>query len=314
MFMLKLKISNLEKLDECQQQFEKTFLKTHEENAEKLKQCVLDLRQYLLVVKNGEALLSAIQQKGSAKQKFITVMKIINDVEQQFQQFKANYSEDEEIHYEHDHTTILKQVCTKDKIEDVTEVGRPSGTIWKLTTHLPSFRVLDSIEQNELTTFFQNLPDQNSLRAEKISEFQISGSAHQSVFVNNETFIIVCSSPLSLKAVTTDGTMKSFEYPIELKGKPCLYKSITKNVLYVDCSPRIFKLNIKERKSNKLTASCFAEVNVNGNFEAFYVDDQQNKIVVATNAKITTFLFLHFVKFKQQQFKLRQPLPYPQCL
>lgn len=109
----------------------KLFLKTREENKEKLKQCILDLRQYLLTVKNGEALFSAIQQKGSAKKRFITVMKIINDVEQQFQQFKANYSEDEEIQYEHDNTAILKLVCTQDKIEDVTEVGRPSGTIWK---------------------------------------------------------------------------------------------------------------------------------------------------------------------------------------
>lgn len=88
--------------------------------------------------------------------------------------------------------------------------------------------------------------------------------------------------------------MKSFEYPIELKGKPCLYKSITKNVLYVGCSPRIFKLKIKERKPNRLTASCFAEVNVNENFEAFCVDEEQDKIVVATYAEITTFTLSPF--------------------
>lgn len=179
-------------------------------------------------------------------------------------------------------------------IDDVTEVGRPSGTIWKLSTHLPSFRVLESIEQKELSTFFQKLPDPNLLRVEQISKFQISESAHQGVFVNSETFIIVRSSPFSLKAVTTDGAMKSFEYPIELKGMPCLYKSITKNVLYVGCSPRIFKLKIKERKPNGLTASCFAEVNVNENFEAFCVNEEQIKIVNATNAKITTFTLSPF--------------------
>lgn len=52
-------------------------------------------------------------------------MKIINDIEHQFQQFKAYFLEDEEIQYEHDHTTIPKQVCTQDKIEDATEVWRP---------------------------------------------------------------------------------------------------------------------------------------------------------------------------------------------
>ncbi|XP_065925870.1 uncharacterized protein [Magallana gigas] len=299
------------RLDECQQQFEKIFLKTHEDNEEKLKQSVLDLRQYLLVVKNGEALLSAIQQKGSTKQKFITAMKIINDVEQQFQQFKANYPEDEEIQYEHDHTTILKQVCTQDKIEDVTEVGRPSGTIWKLSTHLPSFRVLDNIEQKELSTFFQNLPDPNSLKAEKISEFQISGSAHQGVFVNSETFIIACSSPFSLKAVTMDGTMKSFEYPIELKGKPCLDKSINKNVLYVGCPARIFKLKITERKPNELTASCLAEINVREDFETFCVDEEQNKIVVAKNAKVTTFTLFPFLQVQTATIQISSTFASP---
>lgn len=65
-------IENLKsRLDECQQQFEKSFIKSHEENEEKLKQCVFDLKQFLLTVKNGEALLFAIQRKGSARQAFI---------------------------------------------------------------------------------------------------------------------------------------------------------------------------------------------------------------------------------------------------
>lgn len=44
------------KLDECQQQFEKTFLTLHDENEETQKQYVLDLKQYLLTVRNGESL------------------------------------------------------------------------------------------------------------------------------------------------------------------------------------------------------------------------------------------------------------------
>lgn len=65
-------------------------------------------------------------------------------------------------------------------------------------------------------------------------------------------------------------------------------------MLYVGCSPRIFKLKITERKPNELTASCFADINVKENFEAFCVDEEQNKIVVATNAKITTFTLFPF--------------------
>lgn len=63
-------IENLKsKLDECHQQFEKTFLKTHEEKEEKLVQCVLDMKRYLLTAENGQALLSVVQQKGSASRR-----------------------------------------------------------------------------------------------------------------------------------------------------------------------------------------------------------------------------------------------------
>lgn len=86
-------IENLKsRLDECQQQFEKSFIKSHEENEEKLKQCVFDLKQFLLTVKNCEALLSAIQKKGSARQAFIASVKTIAQAEEQFEQFNAIYS------------------------------------------------------------------------------------------------------------------------------------------------------------------------------------------------------------------------------
>lgn len=57
-------------------------------NNEKLKQCVLDLKQYLVTVQNGQALLSAVQQHGSVKQAFLAALKTITDVEEQFNYFK----------------------------------------------------------------------------------------------------------------------------------------------------------------------------------------------------------------------------------
>lgn len=283
-------IKNLKsRLDECQQQFEKTFLRSHEEKEEK-QQSVLDLKRYLTTVKNGETLLSAVQQKGSAKQKFLAVVNIIAEVEEQFEQFKATYSDDEEIQYEHNHTTILKQVCEKNKINDVTEVVRPSGTIWKLSTHLPSFRVLEHVEQKkEISTLFKQGLDALSLKAEKTSNFSISGSAHQGVFVDCETVVTACSSPPSLKIFNHDGTELSCEFPFELKGKPCLFSGSTKNVLYVGCMPSVYKLKFISREKNSISFTCVAYFKVKKDFDAFCIDEEQNKIIVASNEKITVF-------------------------
>nr|XP_034329578.1 uncharacterized protein LOC117690200 isoform X3 [Crassostrea gigas] len=286
-------IENLKsKLDECQQQFEKTFLKTHEENEEKLVQCVLDLKRYLLTAENGQALLSAVQQKGSAKNTFITAMKTIEDIKEQFQQFKANYSGDEEFQYEHHHTTILKQVCEKDTIEHVTEIARPSGTIWNLSLHLPSFRVIESMKQKQPSTLFQNLTDPNLLKVKRMFEFPIPGSAYQGVFVDSETLIIACSSPLSLKAAKTDGTMNSFEYPIKLKGKHCLYSGPSKNVLYVSCLSSIYKLKIINTRKNATDSTCVAEFKTTETegIDVFCVEEAHNRIIVASKGKIQIFV------------------------
>lgn len=249
------------------------------------------MKRYLLTAENGQALLSAVQQKGSAKQTFITAMKTIDDIEEQFQQFKDNYSEDKEIHYEHDHTAILKQVWEKDKIEDVTEIARPSGTIWNLSLHLPSFRILESMEQKQPSTLFQNLTDPNLLKVERKFEFPTSGSAYQGVFVNSETLIIACSSPLSLKAAKTDGTMNSFEYPIKLRGKPCLYSGPTKNVLYVSCLSSIYKLKIMNTRKNVIDSTCFAEFKTTEteDIDVFCVEEAHNRIIVASKGKIKIF-------------------------
>lgn len=284
-------IENLKsRLDECQQQFEKTFLRSHEEKEEKQKQSVLDLKRYLTTVKNGETLLSAVQQKGSAKQKFLAVVNIIAEVEEQFEQFKATHSDDEEIHYEHDHTTILKQVCEKNKINDVTEVVRPSGTIWKLSTHLPSFRVLEHVEQKkEISTLFKKGMDALSLKAEKTSEFFIYGSAHQGIFVDSQTVVTACSSPPSLKIFNHDGTELSCDFPIKLNGKPSFFAGSTKNVFYVGCLSSVYKLNIVTREENAINLACVAEMKVKEDFDVFYIDEEQNRIIIASNKKITVF-------------------------
>lgn len=284
-------IENLKsRLDECQQHFEKTFIRSHEEKEEKQKQSVLDLKRYLTTVKNGETLLSAVQQKGSAKQKFLAVVNIIAEVEEQFEQFKATYSDDEEIQYEHDHTTILKQVCEKNKINDVTEVARPSGTIWKLSTHLPSFRVLEHVEQNkEISTLFKKGMDALSLKAEKTSNFSISITPHQGVFVDNETIVTACSSPPSIKLFNHNGTELSCDSPIKLNGKPCLFSGSTKNVLYVGCLSSVYKLKIMNREENAIRLACVAEMKVKEDFDVLCIDEEQNRIIVASNEKITVF-------------------------
>lgn len=85
-------------------------------NKDKLKQCVQDLKQYLVTVQNGQALLSAVQQQGSEKHAFLAALKTITDVEEKFNYFQQNYLKDEQIQYEHDHTTINARnvyTCTK---------------------------------------------------------------------------------------------------------------------------------------------------------------------------------------------------------
>ncbi|XP_065925629.1 uncharacterized protein [Magallana gigas] len=286
-------IENLKtKLDECQQQFEKNFLKLHEENEERQKECVLDLKHFLLTIRNGESLLSAVQGKGSTKQTFITAMKIITDLEEQFQQHKANYLEDEEVQYEHDHTIILKQVCEQDKIEDVTMVRRPSGIIWNLSMHLSSFGILENIEQRQFTAFYQSVTNPAKLKAKKESEFQISGSAHQGVFVDNETLVLAFSSPASLKVFNSNYTEMSFDSPIELNGKISLYASPTKTMLYVGCMSSVYKLKIVKKNVSAIGATCKTEFNVKEFFDIFCVDEEQNRIVVATRAKITIITLL----------------------
>lgn len=133
-------------------------------NEEKLKQCVFDLKQFLLTVRNGKALLSAVQQKGSARQAFVGAMKTIAKVEEQFDHFKTIYSKDENIHYEHDHTTILKQVFEKDKIKDVTMVEKQTGIIWNLSRHLPFLWTLQKVDYKQSSTLLKNADDPNALK------------------------------------------------------------------------------------------------------------------------------------------------------
>lgn len=143
-------------------------------------------------------------------------MKTIAKVEEQFEHFKIIYSKDENIHYEHDHTTILKQVFEKDKIQ-VTMVEKQTGINWNLSRHLPFLWTLQKVEYKQSSTLFKNSDDPNALKMIKNSEFQIPASAHQGVFADNETIIFACLAPYSLKAFHLDGTAIEFDNPMDLK-------------------------------------------------------------------------------------------------
>lgn len=126
-----------------------------------------------------------------------------------------------------------------------------------------------------------------SLKAEKASECGISGTAHQGVFVNSDTLVLACSSPVSLKAFNFDGAEIAFDFPIELEGKPSLYASSNKNVLYVGCMSSVYKLKTVKKIINALNVVLMTEIKVKEDFDAFCVNEEQNRIVIATQAKIT---------------------------
>lgn len=71
--------------------------------------------------------------------------------------------------------------------------------------HLPYLWTLQKVEDKQSSTLFKNVYDLNALKMEKKSEFQIPASAHQGVFVDNETLILACLAPYSLKAFHPDG-------------------------------------------------------------------------------------------------------------
>lgn len=157
--------------------------------------------------------------------------------------------------------------------------------------HLSSFGILENIEQKQSAVFYQNVKSPANLRTQKTSEFEISGSAHQGVFVNSETLILACSSPASLKAFNSNGTEISFDTPIELNGKLSLCASPTKTMFYVGCVSSVYKLKIVKKNVSAYDLMCMTEFKVKEDFDVFSVDEEQNRIVVATRAKITIITF-----------------------
>ncbi|XP_061179632.1 RING finger protein 207-like [Saccostrea echinata] len=187
-------VSNIKaKLDELGQQFRKNFLKKHEDIEEEMKQCVLDIKHYLLIVSNGKTLLSAVKERGTCTQIFLSTMKIIRDMEDQFQLFKFRNPEDKEYDYKHDHTTLLKQFCENDTINDVKIIGKPTGTLWNLPFHMPSFQIFEKMEKIQPSKIFEKMSNSETLSTEKKGEFQLSCSAEQGVFVDKETLAFVSS-------------------------------------------------------------------------------------------------------------------------
>lgn len=158
--------------------------------------------------------------------------------------------------------------------------------------HLSSFGILENIEQRQFTAFYQSVINPAKLKAKKKSEFQISGSAHQGVFVDSETLVLACSSPPSLKAFNSNGTHISFYSPIDLNGKLSLCASPTRTMLYVGCASSVYKLKIVKKNVSAIGAKCKTEFNVKESFDIFCVDEEQNRIVVATRAKITIITLL----------------------
>lgn len=51
----------------------------------------------------------------------------------------------------------------------------------------------------------------------------------------------------------------------------------------------MYKLKIRHRNKNSIVATYLAELDVKENFDAFCVDEEQNRIIVATKANITIF-------------------------
>lgn len=171
-------------------------------------------------------------------------------------------------------------------------VRRPSGIIWNLSMQLSSFGILENIEQRQFTAFYQSVTNPAKLKAKKASEFQISGSAHQGFFVENETLVFACSSPPSLKAFNSNGTHISFDSPIDLNGKLSLCASPTRTMLYVGCASSVYKLKIVKKNVSAIGAKCKTEFNVKEFFDIFCVDEGQNRIVVAKRAKIKIITLL----------------------
>lgn len=184
-------------------------------------------------------------------------------------------------------------MCEHGKIEAVKKITRPSGTIWNLSMHWQSAGVVEIREQKQQPLIYQNVTDLSSLKAskEKTSEFQISisGSADQGVFVDSETVVIACSSPTCLRVLKLNGTEMSFHLPIELKGRPSLCVSFTKDLLYVGCLSSVYKLKIISDKMNQFKATCMAKIDLKEDFDRFWVDEKENRIVVATQEKISIF-------------------------
>ncbi|XP_062582361.1 uncharacterized protein LOC134244100 [Saccostrea cucullata] len=282
-------ISNIKiELDELQRQFEKGLQKKHEDIEERLKQCVFDLKQYLLTIKNGKVLLSAIEETGSSKQAFLSAAKTIRDVEEQFQHYKTKNPEDEVCDYEHDHTTILKQIFERSKIDDVKLPTKPSGTIWNLGKHLSSFDIFKTVQKAETSKVFENSSNSMSLTAVKKSEFELSSPSRLGIFLNEETLVMVLSPNTLLFCNPIDGTKIPCNPPLEVTGQPFLVVGPTNDTLYISCLTKIRKMKIR-KKTNSGSASCVEEIDLKQDFGVFCVDKDESTIITASQVQVTIY-------------------------
>ncbi|XP_061179633.1 uncharacterized protein LOC133188277 [Saccostrea echinata] len=285
-------ISNIKiELDELQRQFEKDLQKKHEDIEGKLKQCVLDMKQYLLTIKNRKILLSAVEQTGSSKRTFLSAMKTIRDVEEQFEHYKTRNAEDEEYDYEHDHTTILKQICEHNKIDEVELLTRPSGIIRNLCKHLSSFNIFKTVQKEDTSKVFETSSNSTSLTAVRKSEFKLSSPARLGIFLNDETLVMVLSSNTVLCCNPIDGTTNSCNPPFEVTGISFLSVGPTNDTLYISCLTKIRKMKIS-KKTNTISASCVGELDLKQDFDVFCVDNEESTVITASKVQVTIYKIL----------------------
>jgi hypothetical protein len=136
-------------------------------------------------------------------------------------------------------------------------------------------------------TIFENLRSPEALNAAKASDFKLSASALHAVFIDNETLAIV-SPGNTLLFYNMGGMAITCASPLQMRSKTLLCIGQTKDVLYTGCMSTIQRLKLK-RKNNSISVTCEEELDVKQGFEAFSVDDEQNRIIIASNTGITIF-------------------------
>lgn len=125
-------------------------------------------------------------------------------------------------------------------------------------------------------------------------EFQIFifGLVDQGVFVDSEMVVIVCLFLICLRVLKLNGIEMLFYLFIEFKGRLSFCVSFIKDLLYVGCLFLVYKLKIISDKMNQFKVICMVKIDLKEDFDCFWVDEKENRIVVVMQEKILIFIFL----------------------